>query len=52
MANLLVVDDDKNQGQLYKMDLEDDGPHGGTPLPAKAVPKGPRIAQASSTGPT
>lgn len=25
MAKLLVVDDDKNQGQLYKMDLEDDG---------------------------
>jgi len=25
MAKLLVVDDDKNQGQLYKIDLEDDG---------------------------
>jgi CheY-like chemotaxis protein len=25
MAKLLVVDDDRNQGQLYKIDLEDDG---------------------------
>lgn len=25
MAKLLVVDDDKNQGLLYKIDLEDDG---------------------------